>query len=1713
MACMLVFIMSFSTLLPALAENMTFDSDDFEFSDGVITGYNGTATDVVIPAEIGNEKVIGIGNKAFQNKGLISVEFPNTLETIGQMAFAQNSLTSVSFPDSVKIVGEGSFLRNSISEVNFNQGLEEIEDNAFVNSFVEEVTIPGSVKQIGMRTFSSCKHLKEITIGEGVEYIGKYAFEKGELTSVVIPDSVTDIDDGAFWNNHISKVELGDGLERIGNQAFVNNQIESVEIPNGLKILARHAFESNPGFEEKRGFKLRFKGPVENLDKIELEAFCGAEMVGLNWQETEEVDNGCRKYLGHFKNFTNPDGNQDPGVIDAANASLNKMEVIAYVSEEEIIEDWAPKHFTFEGTTLTGFSELGEEKFATDKDIIIPEKTIEGETVDSIGDRVFNLDSFGEDGIRTLTLPETIKSIGMMAFRNNNIVNLELPDSIEELGVGVFAANGDLETLKLSNNLKIIPNGSFTFSKIKELIIPEGVTEIGGSAFSDNKLLSDLTIPNTVEKIASRAFWGAAVTELTIPGSVKVIESSAFTQGRLHSLTLEEGINVIKGSAFKNNSLTEVTIPKSVTELHKTAFDDNSGVNLTYVALIEALENAREADIEGKTEESIAVLQAAIEAGETVNAKPKAILEEVNEVIEEINNAIEALEPDPGLDPDFEFSNGSITKYIGTATEVVIPETINGEEVVAIGNNAFKGKGLTSVRIPDSVATIGMAAFAQNGLTEIELPEQLINMGNMAFFQNELTSVKINDGLTVISTAAFSQNKLTSAEIPESVTSIALKAFMDNELETVNIPSKIKDIGTSAFENNNLGMVTIPAGILSIGDKAFDGNENIKLVYSALVEAIGRAEQIDTADKPEEKVEILLEAIDEAKALNDEPYAALQEVNSAVEKIQEAIIGLEDEWTRPIIIKSISQTEIDDKIEIIVSVSAKEDINGVLILKPINENGRAYKVVYEPKEFTGGENKIKIELKSSDYLKGIKEIKAYVWDSLENMKPLAESVKETLDIEGQVWASEDFEYDGTTLVGFSETGETRFENDKDLIIPETNKEGEPITAIGAEAFWKDAHTEDKDKIRLLMLPNTLEKIGTRAFAGNLIKSLKIPGSVKSIGEGAFLLNQMEDLVINEGLESIDKFAFRDNELTELTIPSSMKELGGRAFYRNKISKLTILPGIEKLGEQCFENNIIQELNMPETVKYIDLGAFVYNSLENVKLPEGLKILGPKSFGVNNMESIVFPETVEWFCPNAFRKNKGFESGEFKIFIDKIVRIDGDIKESVLKDELSREIKVRAAVFEGLIDETKHKIDIKLWERIGEEDGYLIYRGKFEEISAELIKIIEEAEGCGSGTENIVENMQRTSLIVKVKLTGELLEPEEPEEPGEPGEPDDPILEVWDSEHFTFEGTTLTGFSESGQERFETDKDVVIPDKTIEGETVDSIGDKAFNIDVLFGKDGIRSLILPETIKSIGTMAFRNNNIVNLKLPNSVEELGDGAFAANRDLETLRLSNSLKSIPGGAFSFNKVKKLVIPEGVTEIGGSAFTDNDLLSDLTIPDTVEKIATRAFMNIVVADLTIPGSVKEIESSAFSGGTLSSLVLEEGIEIIKNDVFKRNKLAEVIIPKSVIELHKSAFNLNPNINIKYASLIEILEEAEKVNTEGKTEESVEALQAAIEAGKAINNKLEATLEEVNTVVKEIQEAIDSLQDKPIIIEDINKTKIDNKIEISISVLAKEDI
>ncbi|GHV92595.1 hypothetical protein AGMMS50268_30980 [Spirochaetia bacterium] len=130
---------------------------------------------------------------------------------------------------------------------------------------------------------------------------------------------------------------------------------------------------------------------------------------------------------------------------------------------------------------------------------------------------------------------------------------------------------------------------------------------------------------------------------------------------------------------------------------------------------------------------------------------------------------------------DFEFSNGTITKYTGSGTKVDIPGTINGQQVIKIGAGAFSDCGsLISVNIPSGVTTIAMAAFRECvNLTSVNIPSGVTEIGTFAFsYCESLTSVNIPSGVTTIGMGAFKGCKsLTSVNIPSSVTTIRMDAF------------------------------------------------------------------------------------------------------------------------------------------------------------------------------------------------------------------------------------------------------------------------------------------------------------------------------------------------------------------------------------------------------------------------------------------------------------------------------------------------------------------------------------------------------------------------------------------------------------------------------------------------------------------------------------------------------------------------------------------------------------------------------------------------------------------------------------------------------------------------------------------------------------------------------------------------------------------------
>ena len=179
-----------------------------------------------------------------------------------------------------------------------------------------------------------------------------------------------------------------------------------------------------------------------------------------------------------------------------------------------------------------------------------------------------------------------------------------------------------------------------------------------------------------------------------------------------------------------------------------------------------------------------------------------------------------------------------IVSYMGSNTDVRIPNTINNLPVREIGDMAFFERGLTSVTIPDSVTYIGSSAFNTNKLKRLTIPDSVTIIDSMAFANNELTNVIIPDSVVSIGMSAFYRNKISRLTLTNSVTAIGGGAFSGNKLTRVTIPYSVTDI-SGAFSDNKLTRVTIPDSVTVIGAEAFSGNKLTRITIPNNVTSIG----------------------------------------------------------------------------------------------------------------------------------------------------------------------------------------------------------------------------------------------------------------------------------------------------------------------------------------------------------------------------------------------------------------------------------------------------------------------------------------------------------------------------------------------------------------------------------------------------------------------------------------------------------------------------------------------------------------------------------------------------------------------------------------------------------------------------------------------------------------------------------------------------------
>ena len=277
-----------------------------ELADTIISIATGAFADCTVLSDINMPKSLkDIGEIAFRNTAITSVEIPKSLETahvlfdngrdcsdgpfenceklktvtfekgtthIAQFLFAGcTGIESIQIPRTVVMIKQGGF-KNCVNLQNIIMPdvIQQVDNYAFKDcTKLDKIHIPDNIKKISKELFQDCTALKEIVLSDNITSIEDEAFENctsltkvtvgnkvssigrdvfsgcTALPQITLPASVQTIGDKAFSHcEALADVKLSEGLTSIGSYAFEYNiALPKVTLPNTLESLGERAFQ------------------------------------------------------------------------------------------------------------------------------------------------------------------------------------------------------------------------------------------------------------------------------------------------------------------------------------------------------------------------------------------------------------------------------------------------------------------------------------------------------------------------------------------------------------------------------------------------------------------------------------------------------------------------------------------------------------------------------------------------------------------------------------------------------------------------------------------------------------------------------------------------------------------------------------------------------------------------------------------------------------------------------------------------------------------------------------------------------------------------------------------------------------------------------------------------------------------------------------------------------------------------------------------------------------------------------------------------------------------------------------------------------------------------------------------------------------------------------------------------------------------------------
>ena len=826
---------SFSDLLWFLAVQEGHDWKSYiAWINSRYCGYNGWANSNITSldqlAEIQEcdlSNVTSFGKNAFKNcQGLIDINIPQSIEVVGHEAFSNCiNASSLYIPDTACYLSDFAFRYCSgLNSVTMPVDLSR--DGVFDCPNVQSILytaghsgiMPNRNTPVG-NVYKSCieysarNSLSNVIFDEGVKSISDYAFYKYEasdtssynvLLSVTLADSITYIGYEAFYNNQQLTINnLPASLETLGSYAFYNTAIGNFTIP----------------------------------------------------PKVTKIPNYCFAYCKNITSITIP-----ATVTDLSQGNPPFAECTGVTEITMPIE--------LAGYNIFGCPNVGTLHYTVADTGVMPERSSSSADVNYYKNFIeYN----AENALRTVIFDDGIKNISDYAFYKYDsssdsctiLTSVTLPDSITSIGYEAFYNNTKLSFEKLPDSLETLGSRAFYNTGIGNFTIPPKVTKIPNYCFAYCKNITSITIPATVTDLSQGNPPFAectGVTEITMP--IELAGYNIFgcpNVETLHYTVADTGIMPERGSTSNTNSYQNF-IEYIARNSLKTVIFDNGVKNISDYTFYKW--NSSSTD-------SYSVLTSVTLPDSITSIGYEAFYNNTKLSFEKLPDSLETL--------------GSYAFYNTAIGNFTIPP-----KVTKIPNYCFAHcKNITSITIPATVTDLsqGNPPFAEcTGVTEITMPIELAgynifgcpnvetihytvadtgimpergsksNINGYQYFieyiaRNSLKTVIFDDGVKNISDYTFykwdssstdSYSVLTSVRLPDSITSIGFEAFYNNTKLSINgLPRSLTSLASYSFYNTGISFTQLPDGLTTIPSNCFYNCKNLtQLVVPSSIEEI-----------------------------------------------------------------------------------------------------------------------------------------------------------------------------------------------------------------------------------------------------------------------------------------------------------------------------------------------------------------------------------------------------------------------------------------------------------------------------------------------------------------------------------------------------------------------------------------------------------------------------------------------------------------------------------------------------------------------------------------------------------------------------------------------------------------------------------------------------------------------------------------------------------